>query len=696
METTRPPRGRTVAPPQNQQLEAQADRAAALALSGGYSRAALQLGSFASPRLQRKCSCGGTCDKCQHDQEELQVQRKPDDSPAPAPAPSVEAPPAATAAPATPVPDPKAEPVLVEDGQPVQPNQMNHSAFVALLRAQLLPICDLELAAVGRTAQGCPYLTRYLDEAQSRPASQVERAIRMYTGTAAKTPQGLIDAVVSRVRAAIRVWIASGQIAGVPDVSGTAGTLLDLGSRAASAVSGFFTPSVQTKRVDGAATPATASPTAVRAQLGSGRSLDSGVRSRMESGFGVSFAGVRIHTDETAARVAGGLSARAFTVGRDVAFNAGEYRPGTVEGDLLIAHELAHTVQQSGASHEEAGGGHHLEEDADYAAAGAVGSQFGLSEQAVPRGKSGLRLQRCSQTVVKRCPPHYSWRVQSTTGWGSFGCTCHWKCMPGDPPGPPPSSGMAYRCPPDMNCSTGVKYEELGSDYTKKGFGAAMTPLGGDPYCGCFPLNFEGQRVSDSPMQPTDFEMTDVAGPLADVAAARRGSKPQTDPQTGKRLPGEPEFEPGKPGKPPTAITGNLGVDVETGMGRVGDIRDTFKVGKGRNIAFADYDIEGMGGNQPNQGSLIGLSGPDKPGTAPTPANPEYPAIVVGHDRSLDSEKKIIENLTQMIGDNPDATGTVRLFSERDVCAGCDVVISQFRARYPKIQVTIVSGRRYR
>jgi hypothetical protein len=69
----------------------------------------------------------------------------------------------------------------------------------------------------------------------------------------------------------------------------------------------------------------------------------------MSSAFGYDFSGVRVHTGTKAASVATELNARAFTVGRDIAFGAGEYQPGTPIGDALIAHELAHVVQQGGA-----------------------------------------------------------------------------------------------------------------------------------------------------------------------------------------------------------------------------------------------------------------------------------------------------------------------------------------------------------
>jgi hypothetical protein len=43
------------------------------------------------------------------------------------------------------------------------------------------------------------------------------------------------------------------------------------------------------------------------------------------------------------------VSARAFTVGSDIFFASGEYRPGNADGDQLIAHEAAHVLQQRGA-----------------------------------------------------------------------------------------------------------------------------------------------------------------------------------------------------------------------------------------------------------------------------------------------------------------------------------------------------------
>ena len=80
--------------------------------------------------------------------------------------------------------------------------------------------------------------------------------------------------------------------------------------------------------------------------LGSGEPLDPATRSSFEPSFGADFSGVRVHSDENAAKSARDLNARAFTVGSDVVFAEGEYQPHSNEGKHLLAHELAHVVQQ--------------------------------------------------------------------------------------------------------------------------------------------------------------------------------------------------------------------------------------------------------------------------------------------------------------------------------------------------------------
>lgn len=77
-----------------------------------------------------------------------------------------------------------------------------------------------------------------------------------------------------------------------------------------------------------------------------GQPLDPTTRAFMESRFGADFSGVRVHTDGKAAESAQSVNALAYTVGRDVVFGAGQYAPQSSTGQRLIAHELAHIVQQ--------------------------------------------------------------------------------------------------------------------------------------------------------------------------------------------------------------------------------------------------------------------------------------------------------------------------------------------------------------
>jgi hypothetical protein len=88
---------------------------------------------------------------------------------------------------------------------------------------------------------------------------------------------------------------------------------------------------------------------AIDSTRGGGASLEAGVADRMSGSLG-DLSDVRVHTDETADKLNRSVSARAFATGTDVYFGAGEYKPGSPEGDKLIAHELAHVVQQRGSS----------------------------------------------------------------------------------------------------------------------------------------------------------------------------------------------------------------------------------------------------------------------------------------------------------------------------------------------------------
>lgn len=81
---------------------------------------------------------------------------------------------------------------------------------------------------------------------------------------------------------------------------------------------------------------------------GGGQALDQASRNFFEPRFGVDFSGVRVHTDSHAAESAHSVNAMAYTVGKDVVFNHGQYAPQKSEGKRLLAHELTHVVQQTG------------------------------------------------------------------------------------------------------------------------------------------------------------------------------------------------------------------------------------------------------------------------------------------------------------------------------------------------------------
>ena len=105
------------------------------------------------------------------------------------------------------------------------------------------------------------------------------------------------------------------------------------------------------QRTPGAASRESAAPPGVDAALRTpGQPLDRETRARMEPGFGHNFSQVRVHTGPQAAESASALGAQAYTVGSDMVFGAGQYAPQTPAGQQLIAHELAHVVQQQGAA----------------------------------------------------------------------------------------------------------------------------------------------------------------------------------------------------------------------------------------------------------------------------------------------------------------------------------------------------------
>jgi hypothetical protein len=354
----------------------------------------------AGVRLQRKCACGqhtiagGECDACRAAaglrRSPLRVQRL-----------------AAEGAP--PQTEPTTEGRIVEDeAGSAGPGSMRKSDFLSELRMSLEATVEMELTEPDQARQARKYIGDWLDEYAAQDAASLERSLQRYAPetSGAASARDYIPAVRERIRRSMVTWRTTGQITGLPEEiagrlpgAGLSGIFKGL----ASGLGGLFFKSPGGNARDAG------DPAAIQSRLGRGESLSGATRSRMESAFGHDFSRVRLHHDSAAGQLAGSLNARAFTIGQDVAFAGGEYQPGTPVGDALLAHELAHVVQQSGAQAPaqpmtkgslESGA---LEEEADNAAVGVVASLWGgfkgrmadLRENALPRMKSGLRLQRC-------------------------------------------------------------------------------------------------------------------------------------------------------------------------------------------------------------------------------------------------------------------------------------------------------------
>ena len=134
-----------------------------------------------------------------------------------------------------------------------------------------------------------------------------------------------------------------------------------------------------------------------------GQVLDPATRDFMETRFDHDFGTVRVHADSRAADSAAGMDAEAYTVGANVVFGHGAFQPGTAAGRRLLAHELAHVIQQqhrdSNRSISPASAGDRWEQEAEHAAddvargrrarASSSGNPPGLQRQTRPSQAGG-------------------------------------------------------------------------------------------------------------------------------------------------------------------------------------------------------------------------------------------------------------------------------------------------------------------
>jgi hypothetical protein len=134
----------------------------------------------------------------------------------------------------------------------------------------------------------------------------------------------------------------------------------------------------------------------------SGEPLDPSTRDLMGRRFGHDFGEVRVHADEAAAQSARDVNARAYTIGHDIVFGAGQFAPATPRGRLLLAHELAHVVQQREAAGEQPGAAH--EREADSAARAVHRDSLAVVRKGSARGVPQFGPNEDLDELLKRGP----------------------------------------------------------------------------------------------------------------------------------------------------------------------------------------------------------------------------------------------------------------------------------------------------
>jgi len=139
-----------------------------------------------------------------------------------------------------------------------------------------------------------------------------------------------------------------------------------------------------------------------------GQPLDAHSRAFMEPRFGHDFSQVRVFADSRAENAAEAVQARAYTLGRNIVFGAGEYAPATAKGKRLLAHELTHVVQQShnlssGTANQIGPANDPAELEADRVAERVVSSETSISPALISRQTTGIISKQGNPSPVN-CP----------------------------------------------------------------------------------------------------------------------------------------------------------------------------------------------------------------------------------------------------------------------------------------------------
>nr|WP_236669098.1 DUF4157 domain-containing protein [Aquimarina mytili] len=320
---------------------------------------------------------------------------------------------------------------IVEDTEIPSSEQLTKTVFIDRLNERACAVTNAAFANTPFTAELCPYLTRAISRLRTLTPIRIEALLLRYDTQLqnAVNLEQFFEIFGNRVRVAATNWLENGDLSGIPDeiitqipdsirravrimgavrsgMNTVTSGISSIASGVSSVVSGIG--SLFFKSKTGGSKPSQA-PQNILQTLEGGSTLEAGTRSKMEGAFGASFSDVKIHTDSNAANLSNSMNARAFTLGNHVAFGSGQYKPGSMAGDALLAHELAHVQQQKGSNSNTVMEKNNqatdslLEEQADDTAVNAVAQiwtksneqEIEIPKTKMPEIKSGLKLQRC-------------------------------------------------------------------------------------------------------------------------------------------------------------------------------------------------------------------------------------------------------------------------------------------------------------
>lgn len=158
-------------------------------------------------------------------------------------------------------------------------------------------------------------------------------------------------------------------------------------------------PRISKKAKQNCVHPTTAIQRHVDKMNSSGSTLPQNTKSFMESRIGADFSDVRIHNDNNAVQMSEDLNAQAFTHGNDIYFNKNKYNPESNTGKHLLAHELTHTIQQTGNIQRKEGEGHDLS-SADLRGDAELEAVFD-GEKVLKNGAKGNHVKKLQNVLIK-------------------------------------------------------------------------------------------------------------------------------------------------------------------------------------------------------------------------------------------------------------------------------------------------------